>query len=398
MRDRMLVIIGTVLVVLNLLVPGGYQLCTSIREGRPHTETGDMKRRDTVNGYEEPEEVVEYVLYQIHQGDLDLALRGCAVQEVSQNFSIQSYGEIMNEFPWTRTLAPADYENQGYIEINQARMAAVYSNMLEQCMGIFGDGYDLEVLCIQRNIPEDADGYYYQDIRNICGIVGARDACNVDIFMRVDGVPRKMTVTTARYKKYWKILQFSEYQNYQYVEPQISEYAENMDISELPLEWDSLENAVLPCNYDLAGNKSSEDLEEFAREIFIYLQRGDVWKILSRYDLYDSEEDLYPDSVFLDRQSRAAVQLQEFYYRILLYDGDKMSWIYQNVKDEAVNLLSLMNMTDMLYANLYRVEVTENGDGTAVCRLEYGYDKGWFATNICLVYKDGWKIVSILPA
>ena len=57
-----------------------------------------MKRRSTIDGFESPEETVEYVLYQIHRGDLDLALRGCAIQEIAENFSLQKYLEIMERF------------------------------------------------------------------------------------------------------------------------------------------------------------------------------------------------------------------------------------------------------------------------------------------------------------
>ena len=158
-----------------------------ITEGKPTVKTTEMRREETIDGYESPEEVAEYVLYWIHQDDLDFALRGCAIEEIAQNFFLQSYCEVLESFPYTDMLAPSDYESPAYMKINQARMTAVYSDMVEQCIGILGSEVDLEIVSIVSDIPENADGYYYQDIRDVCSIVGARDVRNVVIQMFVDG-------------------------------------------------------------------------------------------------------------------------------------------------------------------------------------------------------------------
>ncbi len=394
-NDKLLLRIGCVLVIFTLAVPSGYQMWLRINDGRTSIKTDDMKRKPTIDGYEEPEEVVEYVLYQIHQGDLDLALRGCAIQEVAGYFFLQGYSEIMDQFLHTEMLAPADYDNQAYIEINQARMTAVYSDMLEQCMGILGEGYDLDVIRIEADIPEDADGFYYQDIRDICSITGARDACNVVVDMLIDGVPRQMKLTVARYRKYWKILQFSEYENFRYSEPQISEYTNLSNSKMLPLEWDSLEDVILPCNYQIADSKSEENIEKLVRKMFVYLQRGDIWRVMAYFDVYESPMKTYPDSLFFYRQSQIAEKLQQFYYRTFLFDRDQLSWIEQNVKSEAVNLASLLNASTMIYSNLETVEIKESEDGTAKCDIIFNYNKAWFTFTISLDNKNGWKIKDI---
>ena len=228
-QDKIFKCILGILFASVIMLPLGYQFFINLTEGTGNIQTKEMQRAETVDGYETPEEVVEYVLYWINQDDLDMALRGCAVEEVAQNFYLESYCEVTDTFPFEEMVAPADNESQAYMQINQARMTAVYSNMLEQCMGIFGLGYNLEVLNISSDIPENADGYYFQDIRKICSIIGARDVRDVVVHMRIDGVLREMKVTAARYRRYWKIVQFSEYKNWNYVEPQISEYAESAE-------------------------------------------------------------------------------------------------------------------------------------------------------------------------
>ena len=395
MRDKHLIYAVMALLLLTFGILGGYQLYTMVTEGKPTVQTAEMRRKETVDGYESPEEVVEYVLYWIHQDDLDLALRGCAIEETAQNFLLQSYCEVMESFPYTDMLAPADYESPAYMKINQARMTAAYSDKVEQCIGILGSGADLEIISISSDIPEDADGYYYQDIRDICSIVGARDACNVVIQMIVDGVPRQMTVTAARFKSRWKIIQFSEYSNYNYTEPQITEYAEVSGAAELPIPWEDMQDQILPCNYLIAGDESEEDPEKLIRKWFVYLQRGDIWKALSYCNLYSTDEEWYPDSVFFSRQSAAAAALQKIYYDLLLSDANQMSWIYQNVKSEAVNLVSLLNASNMVYASLNGMQVLEAGEDYVKYQVNYSYDWKGFSRVLTLKYEDGWKIEGI---
>ena len=393
--DKHLIVAILVLFLATFGVLGGYQLYTVITEGKPTVKTAEMRRKETIDGYENPEEVAEYVLYWIHQDDLDLALRGCAIEEIAQNFFLQSYCEILETFPYTDMLAPSDYESPAYMKINEARMTAVYSDMVEQCIGILGTEVDLEIVSISAEIPENADGYYYQDIRDICSIVGARDARNVVIQMLVDGVPRQMTITAARYRSHWKIIQFSAYDNYNYTEPQIAEYAEVSVAAELPIPWEDMQEQVLPCNYLIAGNESEKDPEKLIRKWFVYLQRGDIWKALSYCDLYNMDGEWYPDSVFFSKQSAAAATLQKIYYDLLLSDTDQMSWIYQNVKDEAVNLVSLLDTSNMVYTFLTGLQVLEEGENYVKYQVHYSYDRKGFSKVLTLSYEDGWKIEGI---
>lgn len=381
------------LLILAIAVPSVYMLFVRLAEGNPYVVTEDMERKATVDGYETPEEVVEYVLYWIQHDDLDLALRGCAIEEIAEYFSTQGYCEILDRFPdYTKMLGPADYDNKGYIEINQARMTSVYSDMLEQCMGILGSGYEVDVFNIYSDIPENADGFYYQEIRDVCSVIGAKDACNVIIHMAVDGVPREMAVTVGKYKQYWKIVQFSEYKNYKYKEPQISEIAETGSASELPIVWETMDTQILPCNYAIVKDSSKKNIESLVEQWFVYMQRGDIWKAMAFFDIYDSEAALYVDSIFFSKQSYAAQQMQNFYYDLFLYNEDSLSWIKQNPKEEAFNLVNLLDAKNAIYAKLGSMEILEKDEDYAKYRIKFDYAKKRFTFIMELTYRNGWKI------
>ena len=158
---------------------------------------------------------------------------------------------------------------------------------------------------------------------------------------------------------------------------------------------EEMQEQILPCNYLIAGNESEEDPEKLIRKWFVYLQRGDIWKALSYCDLYSMDEEWYPDSVFFSRQSAAATTLQKIYYDLLLSDANQMSWIYQNVKDEAVNLLSLLDTSNMVYTSLTGLQVLEAGENYVKYQVNFSYDWKGFSRVLTLNYEDGWKIEGI---
>ena len=393
-RDQKLVFLWLLLFAVSMACFIGYKVYIRVTEGTDGILTSDMKRSATVDGYDSPEKVAEYVLYWINKGDLDMALRGCAIEEVSEYFSLQRYCEIMNEFSDIENLAPADYDHAGFISINKLRMTSVYSGMVEQCMGVFGEDYDLRILNIYTDIPKNADGYYFSDIRDICAIVGARDACNVVVVMEVNGVVQQMTVTAARYKQNWKVLQFSAYENYQYEEPQIEEVASSKAEGELPLVWEDMEKQMLPLNYKIVCDNSEEEIEKLLHKWFIYLQRGDMVRASSYFDIYDGSTDIYFDTTFFDIQNEIAKRMQHVYYKLFLYNQDSLNWIKQNPKEEAGNLLRMLDVDDMLKTKLTSVEILEESNGYAKCQIQIKHDVT-MSYVVELIYRDGWKISSI---
>ena len=72
-----------------------------------------------------------------------------------------------------------------------------------------------------------------------------------------------------------------------------------------------------------------------------------------------------------------------------------MNWIYQNVKDEAVNLVSLLDTSNMVYTSLTGLQVLEEGENYVKYQLNYLYDRKGFSKVLTLSYEDGWKIEGI---
>ena len=72
----------------------------------------DEAQSCTIEGYEEPEAAVGYLLYQIQQQDLDAALRICAIGDVAEYFNMASYLKDTKKFKGVEILPQPGMKNQ----------------------------------------------------------------------------------------------------------------------------------------------------------------------------------------------------------------------------------------------------------------------------------------------
>lgn len=393
--DRKVLLTGAFLLAITIGILCGSQAVSAYNDGAAAAKTEETKRKVTVDKYETPDEVAEYVIYQIHQGNLELALRGCAVQSVAENFSVENYALVTGELPYMDLLPPADLDDPVCIQISHARLIPDYMERLEQCQELFGKEHDVKILSISSEIPEEMDGRYYKKVRQISSILGARTLQDVRVNMEVDGSVYQLTLTAVRYRSQWEILQFSGYDHYLYTKPEFEPIQGAVEETELPIPWEEMEDQVLDLNYFIADNKKEENIEDTVWKFFLYLQRGDVKRALGYYDLYDSQEELEESSLPYIKQQEAAYELQQFYYNLLLNDQDSLNYIMQNVRDEVENFVVQLDSAEMIYVNLGSIEVIEADAEKATCQIWYNYDGGGYTRYVSLVYRDGWKISGI---
>ena len=172
--DKRITVIGCLLIV---FLAGGlfaYQKYMDGRQVEPFYMTENMDRIETLEGYEEPELLVCYMICQIQRGDLDLALRGCAIENLAEYFVLESYLELADEFRGIENLPPSETESEAYMGISSARLAGDYAEMLEQCRQLFGPEHEVQLLSVSEYIPENPDGMYYQTRQKLCEALGCR--------------------------------------------------------------------------------------------------------------------------------------------------------------------------------------------------------------------------------
>ncbi len=388
---RRILIWGLIIIGLFFSMIGIYELMEKKQAVDPVVHPDES---NVPEGYEEEEELIQYMVYQIQNNNLEAALRGCAVQELAEYFSMDAYIRHLERFEGTDLLPPSDTESPAYRTIAKAELARRYSAVLKRILKIQEQKGSFEFLGMKEDVPENPDGMYYQIRDMVCEILGSRSVSEIIIYLGDGAQVYELRCTLARYKKYWKLLTFHEIQDSGIKELSLRE--SEKDYSD-PISLAEYQQAVLPQNYDMVTDCKEEDPEYMIRRFFLYLQREDALSALAYMDIYrdGGSYDDGTDTMF-KRQGVAAQNLQAFYYRILFIDDDYYNWIMRDLDDRSAELVTQLSTTNMLFTNLKRIVKEKNDGKEAVYKVKFLYNYKVLTKRVHMIYRtDGWKIQSI---
>lgn len=380
--------IGLILaIVFGLLL---YQQHMVAQNVNPQSEVQAELQEGTLEGYEEEEDLIAYMLYQIQNQNLDYALRGCAVQDLAEYFSMTYYIQYTEQYPDLSLIPPADYGSPAYEAISVSRLSWDYTQKLENAFQVLSGLGKLELLDVEEDVPENPDGKYYERQNQICDILGARSIREMKITFQTDRGPMEMKWSLARYKRHWKLLLFNTLAEYQREDMNLT--ASDME-SMKPLETNIKDTDVLPCNYYFVNDCSGKTPEELVNAFLLYLQRQDVWSAMTFYNLYQQIPST--DLTYFEHQNQAAFEIQNLFYRFFLPTDDMKDWYLRDMKNRAAELMEELSTAQIIYTEFSDFVIVENSEEKVKCGIMYGYNKyyGWIVFN--LVYNNGWKIESI---
>lgn len=384
-------VLATVLACSFLLI---YQNVIALKGVDSPLEEKAVQEESTLEGFEEPEEAVGYLLEQIQKGDLDAALRASAVSDVAEYFYMTGYLHDAEAFLWLDMIPPPDLENAAYIEIARTRMAYEYALLFDNLYQEISAGRQMNILSVQNEEPENPDGLYYQRRSKISDILGCRDVCEIVSYVEVDGVVKELHFSLAKYKRFWKIILYNNFDGRIQNVPVVRDAALEADVGD---RWEEseIQDAVLPKNYYLLPEEKADSPEELVSNWIIYLQRGDALSAMSYFTREQVEEGTDVNMSILWRQSEIAKSIQWFYYRMFLYDGNKMEWAGRHFEDAPEYIPELLDTTNMIFTDFAIHEWTELEPGKMGCRFGYLYGNQYFSNYLVLVDQDGWMIESI---
>ena len=371
-----------------------YQNVVALKGVDSPLEQDHTKKESTLEGYEEPEEAVGYLLYQVQQRNLDAALRICAVSDVAEYFYMTGYLNHTENFPGLELIPPPDRENDAYIEIARLRMAYEYAALFEQlCQELPSDG-QIKILSIQKDEPANPDGLYYQRRSEISDILGCRDVCEIIPYVEADGVVKELHFSLAKYKRFWKIILYHDFDHT--TSTSIVSDA-GMPADTFLEEWDDslVKDVVLPKNYYILPEVKAATPEELVSNLTLYLQRGDALSAMSYFAFVSTEDRAKVSSQLLAGQNEIAKMMQWFYYRMLLYDENKLAWASRHYEDEPEYIPELLDTTNMIFTEFMIHEWAELEPGKKGCRIGYFYGNQYFSNYLVLVDRDGWMLESI---
>ena len=392
--DKKLMAVGSLLIV---LLVGGlflYQYERDESEVEPQTETVEQaERAETISGYEEPEGLVTYMLSRLQQEDLDLALRGCAIPKLAENFNLEEYITYTETYDPLAVLPPTNWDSTAYIAISKMRMAGYYTQWLQKCIEQLGSVHEVKLLDIVEDIPENPDGMYYERRNSICDILGSRSIREMLIHVEVDGQVKELRWTLVRYGKYWSVLLFTSLDGYGSDIPDIRDCGEgagDWKVQELVCE------EILPVNYGILNANGEKTPEDTISRFFKYLMRQDVWSAASYVKVYEQGEKLHTTADLINRETSLAEQIQAFYYRLFFQDQNKYEWYFRALDTRGGDIVEDLRSDKIITMSLGDAyPISEVSEERVDYQVTYYY--GWFPYG-CIMHminENGWRIESI---
>lgn len=391
---KRLMCIGCLLVVILTAGLVIYQKAVDSHRVDPFHLTEDMDRAETSEGYENPEDLVKYMICQIQNADLDLALRGCAIENLAEYFVLESYLELTDEFKGLEDLPPSETESEAYIGISTARLAGYYADMVEKCMELFGSGHEVQLVSVEEYVPENPDGMYYQLRQKVCEALGCRTVSEMRVLLNIDGDAKEMYWTLVRYRSRWNVLAFNE------LEKADQKSVEIRSVSAAESDGKDIINYntddVLPLNYKLVNQNKEDTPEDLLENLISYLRREDVWSAMSYFHLYDTDQDMHIDQELLKSQEELAGQMQIFYYQLFIPDREKFEWYQRETADRGDDLAEDLKAEQIVSLTVDWIrEISQDADGHAQYQMSYSYSGRSYVLNLVLVNVNGWMIESM---
>lgn len=354
----------------------------------------DMGRAGTLDGYENPEDLVKYMLCQIHNEDLDLALRGCAIENLAEYFVLESYLELTDKFRGLEDLPPSETESEAYIAISNARLAGYYADLVEDCIDLFGPAHEVELMSVEEYVPENPDGMYYQLRQKVCEALGCRSVSEMRLLLDIDGEIKEMYWTLVRYRSKWNVLAFSELEKAG--EADIITRAVSMDNIDTEDTINYETDVILPLNYTLANQNREETPEDLLESLISYLRREDVWSAMSYFYLYDMDQTKCINKELLNNQEELAQQMQMFYYQLFIPNRNSFEWYQREAADRGTELSKALKTEQVVSLSINWIQqVSEPIDGHVQYQMAYSYSDRSYVLNLILVNVNGWMIESM---
>lgn len=382
---------GFIGIVFLLMMMWFYQKNCYLHEVEQPVLEETVPEEQILRGYKEPEEIVVYMLTQIREGNLDRALRGCAISDVSGNFYMETYLNFTEDFKGMDMIPPADFEDEAYCEIGKLRLAYDYAVMIQKCMDALPDRQNLKIYDVVVDEPENPDGKYYMDRTTVQEILGATKVCETIAYIGAGSEILEMHFSLARFGSRWKVLLFNTMENYENTEPDIRVSAKEIDKDADLLEME--EEAILPLNYDLILENSADSPEHLLDQVLIYLQRGDLLSAMTFFDYGNQGKEPVLSLQLLERQRAVAVKFQEFYYRMFLPDENKLAWAARHYEDEPEYIPNELKASNILYSSCWEPGPVD--DSGVRYQIGFSYNTRSASMVLTLSGENGWKITGI---
>ena len=381
----------------------------------PGIVTEDMARESTVDGFEEPEESVRYMISALQKEDLDMGLRGFPIDEKILGLNVGKELDSLGEFSTNITYMPSQWKE--FVPVSSSEITKDYTEIFQNLEKQFA-GQDVTVEDVRALMPKkQMEAQYHRNSQQICEIWGADSRIEALAKLTIDEKDYALPVTLFRYDDFWKPDSFEaslleekekgiflcDDQEYEMLtdkkeEEALKEFLEDSDeekgrekTEKKEKEEIIPEEALLPANYVLYNTVFSHTPEKAIEKFILSMQKNDLSSMMIYTDLYGEADPFSQDlGEILIRQGEVAEQIQTFYYYLMGNDfasTEKVSLDELGMTGEKIS--SSLELSEIVYLDLNNVLKIKEDEYAA---FYYFNGKHYMSGFTMKEYGQGWKI------
>lgn len=403
-------LIGMVIIVLFL---GGlvvYKTVTERNLVEPQIATVELSREATVEAFKEPKQIAKYMIGAILKQDMDMALRGCAIDERLLNVSVAEIIEQNDDVYTNLPYAPSsDYT--AYRPITSSEITAEYVEQINHLMKLVSDK-KLKIKSVDFVDPNKQTSEAYQKkSADLSKIWGMKLTTEIIIELEDENGLYMTGLTLAKYQDSWKVyalkasladisekellkeVTVEEYQNYVNSAKETSYKKYLNDNKKLEKsETIDYDTALLAPNYFLANQQTSDSPIGIIERFTLYLQKRDFEGALTCF--YNPSSEDYVEKI--RKQSDNARQLQNFcfsFYETNLKNDENIVLETNLTGKQVVGLLGVYYLR---YMDLVDVFEIKDKDSEKEYLAVYSYENENYKIGYTVVKtKEGWALKSL---
>lgn len=402
-------------VILGIMVL--YQMHVSRNYVNPKYVTQELQKGAEAEGINHPKSMARYLAEAAKEQDLDMALRGLALDERILGVSVDRLIEDGGEFYTDLAVAPSgDYRE--YNEIASAELTGQACEGLESLFEIFSGAKSMTVESVDFVQPEfQLSGEFQSKGQRLLEEWGGDAVCEVSVFLRDGEKTYILGLTLTHYAECWKIFSLGAElagtteqkpvreispEEYEELKGRISEAdfmnAMQDQVSDIVLfseEEEGVEKLRLPANYFILNSQRGAAPEDVISGFILGIQRQDLVSVMSYCMSADEAELQHTGFSLLKKQAEVAKGIKKFCYSFLGYDYPRGEGALLTDQASGAKILKELDPVYFMYFDRTDMVPAEDAGDRKTYTVYCYYEGRNYAYNFTLEKRNGWQIHSI---
>lgn len=383
----------------------------------------ELQREATIEGFEKPSDMVQYMVHAMQKKDLDLVLRGFAIDELTLGLNIAECIDEKGRFSTESTVIPS-YAYYEYLPLASVELVGDYIDTVEKVGNDYPDLEEMEfieavpILPEQQLLPESI-----MEMKTKSKIHGAECECEYMALLSKNEKKYVITFTLMRNYGLWKVLDLGQSLNGKETEDIVNEITEEeyqklkgaasedtflkriendkkKEQESIEIEEKYPDEDILSANYFIVNAAYGENPEDTMRKFILEIQRKNIVGALNYTYVTDSvEEREHTTKEILNKQRDLGKEIKRLYYGLLDSDYKKERDII-GLGKTGTDIVGMLNPEYIPYMDMNKVVPTtllsaDNHEENEYVALYYFGEDCYMGGVTFIETERGWQIKSL---